>query len=321
MLDQNIGLDANILNRLNLRFDYYIKDTKDLLSDQTVAPSTGFNSYKENVGETRNNGFQFNISGRLYNDTEKRTYLTLFANVAHNTNKIRKVSNALQKLNDQQDQILTGTNLVAPTSKPVTRFAEGQSLSAIWAVPSLGIDPANGREIFVKRDGTLSYEWSATDQVVVGDMLAKYNGSFGANFQVKNFSFNFAFQYRLGGQLYNSTLVDKVENANIDYNVDKRLLEGRWKAPGEQTFYKSILDRTVTKPSSRFVQDNNELIFSSVNLGYDFSKMKFVKTLKMTTLSATLNINELGRIGSVGTERGLDYPFARTMSLSLQANF
>jgi TonB-linked SusC/RagA family outer membrane protein len=320
--DNNIGIDARLFKIINLRFDYYISDTKDLLGDQTVAPSTGFPSYKENVGETRNQGYQININTRVYANTQKRIYVGVFANAAHNNNKIRKVSNALKSLNDKEDAILNGDNTDVPaTSKPVTRFAEGQSLSAIWGVRSKGIDPANGKEIFVGRDGKETYVWNAADQVVIGDGVAKYTGSFGMNMQWKAFTVNFAFSYRLGGQLYNQTLVDKVENADINYNVDERLLEGRWNTPGQHTLFKSITDNTVTKPTSRFVQDNSELIFSSVNIGYDFSKLKFVKAMKMNSMSLTLNTNDIGRLGSVKTERGTTYPFARTISMSLNANF
>lgn len=322
--DNNVGIDASFFNKLSVRFDYYINDTKDLLSDQTVAPSSGFATFKANVGEIRNRGFQLNLTDKIYSDASRRIYLSVFANVAHNTNKVRKVAEAFRQINQQEDAILNGTNAGIsgqPTSKPVTRFAEGQSLSAIWAVRSLGIDPANGKEIFVKRDGTQTYLWSADDQVVVGDNNPAYNGSFGTNLQYHNFSLNFAFSYRLGGQMYNTTLVNQVENADLSGNVDVRVLDDRWKVPGQQSFFKNIADNTVTKPTSRFVQDDNQLLFSSVNLGYDFSRMKFVKRLKMSSFSTTLNMNDLGRITSVKTERGLSYPYARTISLSLQATF
>ena len=48
------------------------------------------------------------------------------------------------------------------TTSPIIRYEEGQSMTAIWAVKSLGIDPATGEEIFLKKDGvTTTYDWSA----------------------------------------------------------------------------------------------------------------------------------------------------------------
>jgi len=320
IMDNNIGLDVGLFNKIQIRADYYLSDTKDLLSDQTLAPSSGFDSYRENVGETRNKGFQINVSGRIYNSEATRSSLNIFASIVHNKNKIRKVSNSLRKINENQDDKLNnGTATVR--RMPVTRFEEGQSISAIWAVRSLGIDPANGQEIFLKKDGSRTYLWDVKDQVVVGDNLAKYNGSFGLNWRYQGLSVNLAFTYRIGGQIYNSTLVSKLENANLGYNIDARLLEGRWREPGQYSLYKDIADMTVTRPTSRFVQDQNELVFSSINTSYDLSRTRFVKRLGMSSLSAGLTLNDLARISRVQAERGLDYPFSRNISVSLQANF
>lgn len=320
--DNNVGADVLLFNILSLRFDYYIRDTKNLLSDMVIAPSNGFDTYKENIGESRNEGFQLGSSLRVYSRPETRTAVNVFVNVARNTNRIRKVANSLVQLNQEQDtekgNVTTGNS---DSRKPATRFEPGQSMTAIWVVPSLGIDPANGKEIFVKKDGTLTYVWSASDYVVGGDSNPEYQGTFGTNVQHKGFSANFAFTFRAGGQQYNSTLVNKVENADFNYNVDIRALEGRWKQPGDRTLFKDIADHTDTRPSSRFVQDLHELLFSSVNLGYDFSNVSWLKRANMSRVYLAFNINDIARISSVKTERGLDYPFARTMSTSLQITF
>lgn len=80
---------------------------------------------------------------------------------------------------------------------------------------SAGIDPVTGREIYIKKDGTTTFDWSAADQVVCGDTQPKVNGNIGANFSTYGFDFSFTFTYRLGGQTYNSTLVEKIENADV----------------------------------------------------------------------------------------------------------
>ncbi|MGV3764610.1 MAG: SusC/RagA family TonB-linked outer membrane protein [Chitinophagaceae bacterium] len=320
--DNNIGFDIGLFGKVTVRFDYYIRDTKNLLTDMIVAPSAGFSTYKENIGSSRNDGFQASASVRVYQQTSSRTSVNLFANVAANRNRIREVSNSLQQLNAEQDALKDdlGTD-DAVLQRPSTRFQPGQSMSAIWAVPSLGIDPANGREIYVKRDGSLTYDWSAADQVVSGDENPLVNGTFGANVQHKGFSGNLAFTFRTGGQLYNSTLVTRVENADFNYNVDLRAFEERWRKPGDVVLYKNIADLTPTRPTSRFVQDLHELLFSSISLGYDFSTSRWLKNAKVNRVYLAFNLNDLGRISSVRTERGLDYPYARTISTSLNITF
>src|SRR5690606_8210999 len=143
-------------------------------SDQTLAPSSGFGSFRENIGETVNKGYEFSLSYKVINNPARRIYVTAFANAAHNKNEIRKVSDALKSLNAEQD-VRLGTN--SPDAyRPATRFEEGQSLTAIWAVQSLGIDPVSGNEIFLTRDGQITNIWNVADQVVVGDALPKLNG-------------------------------------------------------------------------------------------------------------------------------------------------
>ncbi|WEK35628.1 MAG: SusC/RagA family TonB-linked outer membrane protein [Candidatus Pseudobacter hemicellulosilyticus] len=322
VLDNNVGIDLLLWQLLSIRFDYYIKDTRNLLSDMIVAPSAGFATFKENIGESRNEGYQVSLSVRAYSDMKNRTSVNVFANLARNKNHIRKVSNSLEQLNRDQDN--DKTDILTPADqvrKPSTRFQPGQSMTAIWVVPSLGIDPANGREIYQKRDGSLTYIWDPADQVVMGDATPEFNGSFGINVQHKGFSGNFAFNYRLGGQQYNTTLVSRVENADFNYNVDSRALEDRWKKPGDISSYKNIADRSVTRPTSRFVQDLDELLFSSVSLGYDLSELRLMKKARLNRVYLALNLNDIGRISTVKTERGLDYPFARTISTSLNITF
>ncbi|WP_316797719.1 SusC/RagA family TonB-linked outer membrane protein [Pedobacter frigidisoli] len=325
VMDKNVGLDLGIFQRLSLRFDFYIKDTQNLLSDQILPLSTGFTSYKENIGEVRNQGFQIGANLRVYNNTASRTFVNVFVNAAHNTNKIRKVSSSLEQLNTAEDanKLNTGTNAEerALRQNPSTRYVPGQSMSTIWVVPSLGIDPSNGKEIFLKRDGSQTYIWSAADYVAGGDTNPYMNGTFGSNVRYKDLTVNFAFAFRLGGQAYNTSLVQKVENADFIYNVDIRALQQRWSVPGQAAIYKDIADITPTKPTSRFVQNLSELNFSSVSIAYDFNKLKFLGPGNKSRISVALNLNDIARIATVKTERGLDYPYARTVSMSVQANF
>mgnify|MGYP003049678351 CR=1 FL=1 len=125
----------------------------------------------------------------------------------------KEINEALSSMNDSKDSdkgLNYDQDTKEKTTKPSVRYAEGQSMSAIWAVRSLGIDPGTGNELFLTKDGDLTYTWDSDDQVVCGDELPKYTGTFGFNLDWKGFSVNTSFYYRLGGQMYNQTLVDKV---------------------------------------------------------------------------------------------------------------
>ncbi len=327
--DNNIGLDLSIFDAVDLTFDYYIKDTENLLTPVSLPPSAGFSSYTENLGETRNRGFETKINCRLLKEGERGLYLSVFASAMHNKNKIRKISDALLVMNkgrdDDKDNAGGGNPDLEKTgaaARPSVRYAEGQSMDAIWAVRSLGINPVNGREIFLTPEGKMVYGWKAKNQVVVGDKLPKLSGSFGFNFEFRGWFVNTSFFYRLGGQYYNQTLVDKVENVDMQYNVDKRVLNDRWTSPGLPAKFRRLnKGDEITRPTSRFVQDVKEMQMTSLNIGYDFRFTDFMKNYKIERLKLAFYMNDVFRISTIKAERGIEYPFARAFSFSLQATF
>ncbi len=314
--DYNFGVDAQAFGRLNLRVDYYISNTNNLLTDLSLPGSVGFSTIKENLGQVRNTGIDAVMSVRALNDKATNSFLNIFVNLGMNRNKLVKISNSLNNLNNELEAER------GASTKPFTRFQEGKSTTALWAVPSMGIDPITGTEIFRKLNGDLTYAWNANDQVAFGDTNPKLRGSFGFNAQYRGWGLNCGFTYRIGGQYYNQTLVDRVENVDVQFNVDRRVFTDTWKNPGDEVFFKRIIEKpSRTNPSSRFVQDFHELQLGSLNASYDFRNTNFLKQVGMQRLRVTLFTNEIARVSSVRAERGLDFPFARTYSCSLQATF
>ena len=99
--------------------------------------------------------------------------------------------------------------------------------------------------------------------------------------------------------MYNQTLVDKVENADMKYNVDRRIYTDRWRKPGDIALYKAISEEVYvsekqqfasekTYPTSRFVQKRNELKISSLQLSYDFFRHDFVKKIGLERILAAV---------------------------------
>ena len=182
---------------------------------------------------------------------------------------------------------------------------------------SLGIDPMNGQELYVKRDGTVTYDWSSAEQQCLGDSDPKVSGTCGLNLRWKNWTLYTTFSYRWGGQAYNETLVS-IENVNLErYSGDIRILTERWQAPGDFSTLKSIKDRQrVTRPTSRFVQDNNELVFNSLSIGYDFNR-ELVRKWGLSAIRIQFNMEDIATFSSIRQERGTSYPFARAFNISL----
>jgi len=131
---------------------------------------------------------------------------------------------------------------------------------------------------------------------------------------------NISFYTRFGGYEYNQTLIEKIENANPRYNVDKRAFDHRWVNPGDIALYKNIRDESRTNVTERFIQKDNYLDLRSVYLAYEW-KSNFLKKLGLTNLRTAVTANDIWQTSSIAIERGIEYPFARSFTFSLQASF
>ena len=317
----DLGFDLKIYRgALDMRFSYYNKKTVDLVTDVAIPSSSGFSSYKDNLGEVRNEGVEVSLKTMILNRGD--LLVSVYANIAHNKNEILKISESLAAYNDKVNEYYKTKEVGRDYSKALTKYVPGGSLTSIFGMRSLGIDPATGDELFLKNDGTTTYTWDPTETVVIGNTEPDAQGSFGLNVAYKNFFLYCSFMYEFGGQRYNYTLVNDVENADVyNYNVDKRVSADRWQKEGDISPLKDIRDRDITtNPTSRFIQDYNVLALNSLSIGYDFN-LAFVKPIGLSMLRLQFNMGDVVRFSSVKQERGLSYPYARTFNISLNASF
>ena len=184
-------------------------------------------------------------------------------------------------------------------------------------------------EIYLDKDDNITYTWNVDDQVVIGDSNPKWRGTLGLNAGYKGFTCSLVASYRWGGDIYNTTLIDRVENVTGYGNMDKRVFD-TWTQPGDHSPYRQVLmletpttmmGFTSTKPTSRFVQKNNELYMSSLSVGYDFYRQSWLRKVGLQRLKLDFYVDELVRLSSIQIERGTSYPFARTFSFSVNATF
>lgn len=322
----DFGIETQLFNeRLTIDFDYYYEKTIDLVNDVTISTTSGFSTYKNNMGEIENNGLEMTARYDVFKN--KNWLVALWGNIAHNTNKILKISDSQRAYNQRvADFYKSETGAALRDSKyavPIAQYEEGQSLTSIWAVKSLGIDPTTGKELYQNRDGSVTDKWDATQEVVCGNTQPDFNGAFGVNLNYKQWSLFASFLYEWGGQQYNQTLVDRVENANIEYgNVDLRVLTDRWQKPGDVAQFKNIQDASMTTlPTSRFVQNNSFLRLNALTLTYDFSREWLKRNLGLRMLRLEASTSDLINWNSVRQERGLSYPKSYKFNFSVKAQF
>ncbi|MDR1342162.1 MAG: SusC/RagA family TonB-linked outer membrane protein [Prevotellaceae bacterium] len=314
------GADVGVIgNRLKVSVDVYRSMTLPLVVVLNQRLSTGAANYPVNMGFLETKGYEFKVSYNLINNIEEGT-LSVRATGAHNRSVYGGFKDALNDLNEaykQEENSQLSLN-------SLQYYADGQSPADIWAVPSLGIDPSTGREIFLAKNGEQTYLYNADDRVVLANSRPTLEGILGATVRYRKLTLNLNLRYRLGAYAYNSALFNKVENissANIIYNQDKRALYDRWKQPGDVTEFKKIGLQEVTPVSSRFIQKDSYLTGESVKLTWNFTGDRWLRFLLLQDFSLSLSMSDFFNLNSIRIERGIDYPFQRALVMNLSARF
>ncbi len=307
-LDRNIGLDVTLFNeRFNMTLDYYYKTTDPLLIAIGLPSSSGITSFNTNLGKQISKGFTGTVQYYIFRDFSKRLTWSIRGTIRMESSKLGGIGNSLESLNEYNQ------------SRSTERYYDGADPDDIWAVRSAGIDPATGKEIFIKKDGTYTYDFTYDDEVVVGNTRPDAEGTIGSNFGYKGFTIGLTFRYSLGADSFNSALFNKVENissSDLIYNQDRRALYNRWQQTGDVAQFKNIADATYTPMSSRFVQEENVLKLESLQIGYEFDP-SFARSLGISGLRLNAYMNDIFRLSNIKEERGTSYPFARSVSFAL----
>lgn len=309
----DIGANIDLFDeRLSITLDYYRKNTKDMLIALAIPPSVGQQSIMANLGKMRNTGFEFDISAVFVRTKDWR--FSMKFNGAYNQNKILSISNALKKMNED--------NSADKSASPKIMYFEGQSSTAIYAVKSAGINPATGQEVFIDRRGQYTLVYNPNDKIALGDETPFMEGAIFPTISYRNLSITAAIQYRFGGQIYNQTRANNVENVNPKHNVDQRAFDQRWKKTNDIPPYLDIANRDAREGmhTSRFIENDNTLQFSTIEVGYEFNP-DLIKKLGFKRLRLSFSASQPFRISTVRYERGTEYPFSRGYTFSISPTF
>lgn len=234
----NIGLDVSFLNdRITLEANYYYKDINNLILNVPQAPSKGIpgNSILANVGSMYNKGFEIALNATPINTGN----FVWTSNINFATNE-----NMVTSLVDANTPILTATGGLETTS--ITKV--GYSAAQIYGVRTGGVNPANGRRIFIRKDGVkVQYlhqggvnAWTLMDgtptvsasnqQEILGNTLPTFYGGFNNTFKYKGFDLGLNFTFSGGNYIYNGSQAGLRDQRVWNNSVD--VLDS-WKKEGQ----------------------------------------------------------------------------------------
>lgn len=145
--ENNVGIDIEMFhNRLRLSTDFFIKKTDPLLLSIDFPPSTGISQVPMNIGAMKNIGTTFTGSYIIIRKPDMNW--TVNANLRHIRTTYYNIGDLLEKYNEK-----------GRTNQTLTRYYDGASNTALYAVRSAGIDPMTGNEIFIRKDGSYTFKW------------------------------------------------------------------------------------------------------------------------------------------------------------------
>lgn len=312
----SVGIDMGILkNRFTANLNVYEKYTNPLIVNVLLPGSNGVTDYAMNTGSLTMKGLEIFLNYSPILRPEKRINWTVGLNGSIYKGRYGKFGNSLNGLNAEQMR-----------NNSIQRFADGRSPDDIWAYKSIGIDPGSGREVFLNEGGDYVFDYQQANIQVVGNSRPLSEGVINSNLRIKNFTFSTYIRYNLGASRLNTALYNKVENISFDklsFNQDKRALQERWKNPGDIARFKGISLTDYTPISSRFVQKENIFSGESISMGYELlsSEVAWLKSAHLRSLRFSAYMNNIFRISNIVAERGINYPFARTVSCSINASF
>jgi hypothetical protein len=241
----DLGVDIGILkNRVTLIFDYYNRETSDLLTDLTLPSYVGFNSVRTNLGTFQNQGLEFTVNANILK-TKSGLTLDASANISYLKNKITQLP-----FNGNENNRQGGMQIYDAEQGKVVwvgGLQEGQPLGAVYAYKQLSIfqDAAEIAKIAGNRYDAVAnitgpnlttgagkitagdVNWmdvdrndtiDSRDQVYIGNVNPKYIGGFSFTLSYKGFSFYTRFDYALGHVLYNDLAARILGNYQGTFN-------------------------------------------------------------------------------------------------------
>lgn len=339
----NVGLDYSFFkSRLSGEFNWYRRETEDLLLQENISTSTGFDKRWRNFGTMRNDGWEFAVKG-VPVELENSFRWSTFFNIARNRNKMMTLPESYRK-EGYKETLSYDFQTIA---------YEKTTLGAIFGYRALGVYSRDEDAYVHDRNGELVYDENGQarkmrygnsqgvefkggdmqyddinhdgiinelDIVQIGDANPNCFGMWRNDFTYKNWALGVSFYYSLGQDIINGM---RRETECMDRGMNQAVsIERRWKKQGDITDMPRALEGATHNyaASSRWVEDASYMKLKEVSLTYNFDQ-KWLKKTFIKRLSASLTGMDLlcwTKYKGINPEIGFNAGSARTIVIDAQ---
>lgn len=266
----DIGAEVGLFNnRITFGLDYFDRTTDDLLYTVNVSTTTGFSSYYGNIGNLNNKGYELTIGADVIRKKDFNWNLSF--NYTDVDNKITKL---------YSDDAPYG----------IGRLKVGHPISTYFLVRSAGVNPANGKRVYLTKDGVPTETYSSSNAVLLEGKSpnVKFYGSLNSRITYKGFDLNTQFYYSGGNYIYNFTYARAAYGAA--YFNTQLFTEAfkYWKAVGDNVPFPNIKDATQStfNTTDQWLQKGDYIMLRDLTLGYtaNVNSKGFISKLKLKSV-------------------------------------
>ena len=307
----NIGVDFGLFdNRLTGTLNYYLKQTEGALSTVQLAPSAGFNTIVDNVGEVENEGFELGLDALLVDKQDFNWSLgVVFSN---NNNQVTKTKN---------NQDITATLSSSNGGGNIFNVIRvGEELGSFLGYQFAGFDESgNPQHLDVDEDGNLD----ANDYAILGSPFPDVLYGINTTVNYRNFSLFANFQGVSGNDIYNVMLYQLTRTNEFNVNRMANILD----------FYPNPGQGVDNRPSDRFVEDGSYFRLRTIRVGYRLPITKslfkdvniYISGQNLFTITDYSGYDpEVNSFNGNSLTQGIDlsaYPTTRSYTLGLNVKF
>jgi len=282
----DVGFDMAFLDdRISFTYDYYLKNTTNLLFAVQIPQESGFTNFNDNVGEIKFWGHEFSINAT---PTKGAFRWNINANLSINRNEVISLADGIDRVYGQVHITQVGQQFGQFYGlQKLGNYANAEDLANSPQVPgrstvgSIKLQDING-------DGIITFGGDNDDRTIIGNPFPEFTYGITNNFNYKSWDMSIMGSGSQGQDIYMRHLFS---TANLDgvFNMVRRAGD-RFRSPenpGEGIFGTTVGGGNVTGverdwTNSNFVWDASFFTIRNITMGYTFTKLpKAIKSLRL----------------------------------------
>lgn len=266
----NIGFEGSFFDRLNVNFDFFIKETKDMLYASPLASSEGTPTWiYRNEMDMKNTGVELEINADVIK-TKNFKWNVAF-NATHYKNELTKL----------------------PDSKPADKYPDGYQAGSYWrkiggslydfyTYEYAGVDPENGKPLYnkytkdengVETVTTVNTTSEASLRQTGKSAIPKLTGGLSTTFEAYGFDLSIQTAFQIGGYVWDSQYMTLMNTGDAGENFHKDMFN-RWTPANTNTNIPQLLYQDQDQALDGDFALINASYFSlrNLTLGYSLPK-------------------------------------------------